>query len=95
MSDFEWIPLRSLDDFSVPDERVLELAFMHGRVLLSHDVRTLYPLALGMAAQGLPIPRTVIAPRSLGYRQIIEQLELLLLAGTDADWGLGVVRLPV
>jgi hypothetical protein len=64
------------------------------RVLLSHDVHTLYPLALRLSAAGVPIPRTVVVPRRLGRRATIDQLELLLLAGTDDDWGVGVVRLP-
>jgi len=95
MPDLDWIPLRALADVRSADEQVLALALEHERALLSHDVRTLYPLAIRLAANDVAIPRTIVAPRSLGRRASIDQVEILLLAGTDADWGVGVVRLPL
>lgn len=41
---------------AVPDEELLEWSAAHGVVLLTHDGRTIPPLAYGRVAQGLPMP---------------------------------------
>ncbi len=95
VTDLDWQPLRALADRRSQDEVVLRVAFTEERIVLSHDVRTLYPLALRLAGTDAAIPRVVAVPRTMPIGAILEQLEVLLGAGTDEDWGLGVVRLPL
>jgi hypothetical protein len=60
-------------------------------VLLTHDIHTLYSLALERVREGIPCPRVVVVLESTPIGTAIDQLELLLLAGTDYDWQLGAI----
>ncbi|MEX1103306.1 MAG: hypothetical protein WED87_03590 [Dehalococcoidia bacterium] len=93
--DPDWLPLRATAAIRSVDPDVLAMALEARRVVLTHDVKTLYPLALELVAKGVAVPPVIAVPRRIGRRMSIDELELLLLAGTPDDWGVGVVQLPL
>ncbi|MGH2609102.1 MAG: hypothetical protein ACRDHF_08430 [Tepidiformaceae bacterium] len=95
VADLDWMPLRRAGNIRSRDAEVLRIALADDRILLSHDAKTLHPLALRLIAEGSPVPRVVVVPKVMAWRIAIDELELLLLAGTERDWGVGVVRLPL
>ncbi|MEX0781896.1 MAG: hypothetical protein WD557_04540 [Dehalococcoidia bacterium] len=93
--ELDWLPARAFGQEEAVDEVIVELALRESRVLLTHDARTLYPLIYRLRAEGRPIPRVAVVPQSLRLRVAIEQLQILLLAATEADWERNPFRLPL
>ena len=59
------------------DPTVLEWAAQHGRVLLTHDVRTIRGFVENRLAKGLAMPGVLFVPQPFSRSQIIEELALL------------------
>ena len=77
------------------DPFLLGWAAAEGRVLLTHDGRTMPPFAYRRVEAGLPMTGVVIVGRSLSVGDAIEELVLLLGATLDAEWDNQVHRLPM
>lgn len=89
--DLDHVPVRERGYQRAADPQVIDLALAEERVLLTHDIHTLYPLALERVQEGVPCPRVVVVLESTPIGTAIDQLELLLLAGTDYDWQMGAL----
>lgn len=61
----------------VDDPSVLEWAAQHGRVLLTHDVRTLRPFAEERIGHSLPMSGIIFVPQPFSKPEIIEELALI------------------
>lgn len=81
--------LRTASDFEI-----LAWAAETGRVVLSHDARTMPRHAHERFRQGLPMPGLVVVPQRLGTGAAIEDLELLL-AGDRSDFENQIIYLPL
>jgi hypothetical protein len=83
-------PLRA-----APDLDVLAWAAGEGRVLLTHDQATMVAFAFERIAAGLPCPGLVVAPQRMSVAALVEDVEVLLLAGTPAEFQDRVTHLPL
>jgi hypothetical protein len=77
------------------DAIILEWAAGEGRVLLTHDARTMERSAYARVGQGLPMPGVVIASQSLPVGHVIEELVLLAECSREGEWEGRVVHLPL
>jgi hypothetical protein len=77
------------------DVTVLEWAAREGRMLLSHDVRTLTRHAYARVGAGQPMPGVVEVPRTVSIGQAIEDLVLLAEASLEGELEGRVVYLPL
>jgi len=59
------------------DPTVLEWAAKHGRILLTHDVRTIRPFAQDRIRQGLSMPGIVFIPQPFPRAEIIDDIAVL------------------
>ena len=78
-----------------PDERVLDLALAENRVILTHDMSTLHPLAGDRIAAGEPCPHLVVVPGTMPIGPAIDEVEVVLLLATEGDWAGGPFVLPL
>lgn len=78
-----------------PDPMVLDWAARQGRVLLTHDVRTLPGHAYERIVAGLPMPGVVVASRGTASSQILDDLSLLVQLSRDGEWEGQVLYLPL
>src|SRR5688572_27881652 len=92
---FDWRPVRAFGSGRAADPEVLDLALRESRVLLTHDAKTIYPLVYQLRAQLRPVPRVIIVAQSMAVRGAIDEIEVVLLAATDADWERNPFRLPL
>lgn len=78
----------------LPDPRVLQLAASQGRVLVSHDARTM-PHHFADWLQHSESPGVLIVPQFLSTAAAIEELVLIWSATEATDWINRICRLPL
>jgi precorrin-6B methylase 1 len=90
--DFQTAPTIGLH-LSVPDERVLELAAQEGRILVTHDFRTMPDHFAQFIAEHLS-PGVIIISRNLTVRQAAEWLHLIWEASEAEEYVNSILRIP-
>jgi hypothetical protein len=68
------------------DPQLLTWAAREGRVVVTHDRRTMPAHAAELMSAGKNIAGLFVVPRSLPLRQVIEDLELLVTCSENAEW---------
>lgn len=77
---------------SMKDPDLLEEASL---ILLTHDTKTIPPFANERIANGQLVVGVIAIPQSMAIGQAIEELAILIGAGTDEDFVNRVYRLPM
>ena len=77
------------------DFQVLTWAAAEGRILVTHDHRTMPRYAKQRIEAGQPMPGVFIVPQSLSIGQAIEDLLLLCECTSSAEWADIVLYLPL
>lgn len=78
----------------MPDPEVLAVAALLGRVLVTHDVRTM-PRHFGEFITGSDCPGLILIPRSLPIAQAIEEILLIWNISEAEEWTNRFRRLPL
>ena len=84
------VGLRTLDD-----PTILQWAADHGRVLITHDARTVPAFAYERVSAGLPMPGVFVLGARVSPGVAVEELTLILAASDESDWINRVVYLPL
>ena len=71
---------------SAPDPEILEWAAKEGRILLTHDVSTVTRFANERMRAGQPMPGVVEVSTSMAIGRAIDEIQLLVEAGTPEDF---------
>jgi hypothetical protein len=77
------------------DSSVLAWAAAEGRILVTHDSRTVPRYASQRLDAGLPMPGVFVVPRSVSIGQAIDDLLLLCECSSAAEWEGLVFYLPL
>lgn len=77
------------------DPAVLELAAEHGRIVISHDRRTMTRHFKERRAAGKSNPGLFIVPQRNAIGEIIESLLLVWAASQTSDWRDAITYLPL
>jgi len=77
------------------DPTILTWAAETGRVLLTHDSRTIPRYADQRIETGQPMPGVFVIPGSLSVGQVIDQLLLLVECSLEGEWEGQVCYLPL
>jgi hypothetical protein len=77
------------------DPEVLAWAAETGRVLITHDMRTVPGYAYERVEAGERMPGVFVIPASMSMGQIIEDLLLLTQCSYEGEWEGQVRRLPL
>lgn len=84
------VGLRTMDD-----PAILQWAADEGRVLITHDVRTMPDCANQRVASALPMPGVFVVPTVLPIGVAIAELALVAAASDSEEWANRVVYLPL
>ncbi len=76
------------------DPAILEWAAQHGYFILTHDVNTMRGYYYERLIQELPIPTVFLVQASKPIHEVIESLELILVASNEAKWAGQIHFLP-
>lgn len=77
------------------DPELLAWAAREGRVVVTHDRRTMPGHAADLLGEGKNIAGLFVVPRSLPLHQAIEDLELLVTCSENKEWVNNIRYLPL
>jgi hypothetical protein len=80
---------------SADDPPILTWAADAGRVLLTHDVKTMPHFAYERVSLGLPMPGVVVVPWLLAIGASIDELVVLAECSYEGEWEGRVIHLPL
>jgi hypothetical protein len=83
------------DWISATDEEILDLAWQHQWLVVSHDVNTMKAIAEKRIADGREIHGLFLAPQGRSVSMIAESLVLISEASEFEEWRDRIVYLPV
>jgi hypothetical protein len=76
------------------DPTLLEFAAAEGRVLMTHDIETLVGYAWERVRSGMAMPGVIVAVTDRPIGQLLEDLEILLLASRPEELVAQIYFLP-
>lgn len=79
----------------VSDPELLAWAAEAGRILLTHDLRTIPVHAGERLAAGEKMPGVFVVPRRLPLKEVINDLEIMILCSLEDEWDNTVRYLPL
>lgn len=94
-SKFDLITVHEAGLSSTNDFDVLAHAAVEGRVVVSHDVRTMTVYASIRLVTGLPMAGLILIPQTYPVGQAIEDLLLIAEISTAEEWQGRVIFLPL
>ena len=77
------------------DPTVLDWAAREGRVLLTHDVRTMIDYAYARVIAGQAMPGVVVVRRAVSLVQAIDNIALLVEGSKQEEWEGQVLYVPL
>jgi len=77
------------------DPAVLDWAASQGRVVITHDHRTMRPCAEDRLKAGLPMTGLILVRQAAALGQVIDDLVLIAEATTAEEWNGTIVFLPL
>lgn len=84
------VGLRTMDD-----PTILQWAADQGRVLISHDIRTMPDFAHQRVAAGALMPGVLVVPSTMPIGAAISELSAIAAASEPDEWANRVVYLPL
>jgi hypothetical protein len=93
--DLDVVRTQDTSFYGASDPTLLQLAADEGRILLTHDVETLVGYAWERVRSGMAMPGVIVALTNRPIGQVIEDLELLLLASSPEDFEAQILFLPL
>jgi hypothetical protein len=93
---FDVIRVQDTEIYQAADPVILEWAAREGRILLTHDVKTMVGFANERIDAGLPMPGVIdVNKQAMSLGQGIEELLSILGASEAPDWENLVAYLPM
>ena len=93
--DLEIVRVQDAGLLGKEDTDVLEWAATEGRILLTHDAKTMKHHAYNRITAGLPMPGVFIVSQEISIGQAIEEILLLVECGLEGEWERRVIFLPL
>ena len=81
--------------YQADDPTLLEWASKEGRILLTHDVRTIPKYVFERVQAGLSVPGIIEVKRDISFRAAIDDLMVMIGAGEPADFENQVRYVPL
>ncbi len=95
LHDLDVIRVQDLEIYQAADPVVLEWAAKEGRILLTHDVRTMSRFAKERVEAGLPMPGVIEVANHESIGRLVEELAIIIGAGTSDDFEGQVKFVPI
>jgi hypothetical protein len=89
------IRVQDTEVYKAPDPVLLAWAAENKRILLTHDIQTIPHHAYERVVAGLSMPGVIEVRQTLAIGDALDDLTLLILASTDADFDNQVRYIPL
>lgn len=77
------------------DPEVLEWAADDGRIVLTHDVKTMTKYAAARMEAGLPMPGVFEIAETLAIGTAIDELHVIIECSTQEEWNQRIIYIPL
>ena len=77
------------------DPEVLEWAADDGRIVLTHDVKTMTKYAAARLEAGLPMPGVFEVSETLTIGTAIDELHVIIECSTQEEWNQRIIYIPL
>jgi len=94
-ADLDIVRVQDVGLFAADDPTVLEWAAREGRVVLTHDAKTMTRHAYERVRRGQPMPGVFEVRQSMPIRHAIEDIEVLAECSLEGEWEGQVRYLPL
>ena len=95
ISELDSTTVREAELPEASDPAVLDWAASQGRVVITHDHRTMRPCAEDRLKTGLPMSGLILVRQAAALGQVIDDLVLIAEATTAEEWEGTIVFLPL
>jgi Domain of unknown function (DUF5615) len=95
LSDLDIVRVQDTEMYQSPDTKLLDWLANEGRILLTHDVRTMPGFVYERIKAGLNVPRVIEVHYDTPIGQAIDDLEILIGAGNPEDFENQVKYIPM
>src|SRR5690606_6799629 len=92
--DADFTRVQDTEIAGADDPHVLEYAAEHGYIILSHDVNTMRGYFYDRIKMELPISGLLLVHKQTPIGEVIDVLELIILASDENDWLGQVTYIP-
>jgi predicted nuclease of predicted toxin-antitoxin system len=93
--DLDVVRVQDTSLCGVDDKTLLQFASDDNRVVLTHDIETLVGYAWERVRSGTPMPGVIVTLTNRPIGQVIEDLEVLLLASRPEELEAQILFLPL
>lgn len=93
--DTDVVRVQDTGFYKAADPSVLEWAASEGRIILTHDIRTMVGFAYERIRLGLPMPGLIAVRRSLPVKRAMADLRAIVGASEMSEWKNRVIFLPL
>jgi uncharacterized protein with PIN domain len=77
------------------DETILEWAAKEGRILLTHDSRTVPNFAYNRINKNLPMPGVFLVPTDVNRTAVFDNIVIILGCSEAREWQNQIIYLPI
>lgn len=95
VEEFDIVRVQDVGLRTADDPTILQWAADEGRVLVTHDIRTVPDFAHERVVAGLLMPGVFVVPTYMPIREAIDELTLIAAASVPHEWDNRVVYLPL
>lgn len=93
--DADIIRVQDTAIYQAPDPQVLDWAAQEGRIVLTHDARTMVGYASQRLTNALPLPGVIVVHDTLPIGSVIDDLLTILDASDMSEWENRIIFLPL
>lgn len=93
--DLDVVRAQDTSLYGTDDRTLLQFAAAENRIILTHDVETLVGYAWERVRSGMAMPGVIVALTDRPIGQVIEDLEILLLASQPEELEAQILFLPL
>lgn len=96
LPDLDIVRVQDTEMYKSPDDKLLNWLAEEGRILLTHDVRTMPRIVFERVRTGLPVPGVIeVHKEDTSIGAGIDDLEVVIGAGTPEDFENQVKYIPI
>ena len=95
LPDLDLVRARDIGMAQTPDSDILEWAANSGRIVLTHDIKTMVPDAWARVAAGLSMPGVLAVTLATPYHIAKDDIIQSALYGLEGDWANQVKYSPL
>jgi hypothetical protein len=94
LPDIDIVRIQDSPVYQQADDIMLEWCANEGRILITHDQRTMAGFVFATVAKGLLVSGVLIVPSREHFKEVVEDIALIIADNNEAEWRDTTTDLP-